>query len=123
MNVPAHQLRPVCLRKDGEEGLIIEWNDGHSSRHSWRHLRLNCPCATCRGEREQPPDPFRILKPSEIPRGPLRPVAVKPVGLYAYSIEWNDGHNTGIFTFDLLRSLCQCEQCSTTSASQPSGAI
>jgi DUF971 family protein len=109
--MPTHQLRPTRLSKDGEEGLLIEWNDGHCSRHAWRHLRLNCPCATCREEREKPPDPFRILKPSEIPRGPLRPLAVKPVGLYAYAIEWNDGHNTGIFTFDLLRALCQCEQC------------
>lgn len=121
MSVPAHQLRPVRLQKEGDEALVIEWNDGHHARHTWSNLRFNCPCATCRHEREQPPDPFRILKPSEISRGPLRPVALKPVGLYAYSIEWNDGHNTGIFTFDLLRSLCQCEQCAARSAHQPSG--
>jgi DUF971 family protein len=33
------------------------------------------------------------------------------VGYYAYSIEWSDGHNTGIFTFDLLRALCECDAC------------
>jgi DUF971 family protein len=106
-----HQLRPVALQKDGEAGLIIAWNDGHRSRYSWPHLRQQCPCATCRDERERPPHPFRILKPSEIPRGPLQAKAVKPVGFYAYTIEWNDGHNTGIYTFEILRALCQCEQC------------
>jgi DUF971 family protein len=118
MTMPASPLRPVALRKDGEDILIIDWNDGHASRHSWRQLRRNCPCATCRDEREKPPEPFRILKPSEIPRGPLKPVAVKPVGYYAYSIELNDGHNTGIFTFDLLRGLCECDQCRTPTTQQ-----
>jgi DUF971 family protein len=111
MNASSFPVRPVKLRKDGEEALLIDWSDGHTSRHTWNHLRLNCPCASCREERSRPPDPFRILKPHEIPRGPLKPVAVRPVGYYAYSIQWNDGHNTGIYTFDLLRSLCQCPQC------------
>ena len=102
---------PVALRKDGEERLLIEWSDGHRSPYAWHHLRANCPCATCREERLQPADPFRILKPSEIPHGPLKPVAMTPLGRYAYKITWNDGHDTGIYSFDVLRALCQCEQC------------
>ncbi len=37
-----------------------------------------------------------------------QPVAIKgmtPVGHYAYSIEFSDGHDTGIYTFELLREL------------------
>jgi DUF971 family protein len=100
-------LRPVSLRKEGEDRLVITWSDGKQGVVTWEKLRLNCPCATCREEREKPPDPFRILKPHEIPRGPLKPVAMPPVGYYAYRIVWSDGHETGIYTFDLLRTLCE----------------
>jgi DUF971 family protein len=34
-----------------------------------------------------------------------------PVGHYAYKITWNDGHDTGIFTLEHLRELCQCAEC------------
>ena len=33
------------------------------------------------------------------------------VGRYAYKIVWSDGHDTGIYTLEHLRSLCQCPQC------------
>ncbi len=102
-------LTPIALKKDGPERLIIEWSDGHRSVYTWQHLRANCPCAGCREERQKPPDPFRILKPNEL--GPLAPVSMPPVGRYAYKIVWNDGHDSGIYTLEHLRSLCQCPQC------------
>lgn len=110
--MPAPTLLPLGLKKDGDRGLIVEWNDGHRSVLGWAHLRSNCPCAGCKEERERPPDPFRVLSPKDLePRPPLRPTALTPVGLYAYKITWNDGHDTGIFTLDHLRRLCQCQQC------------
>jgi DUF971 family protein len=106
------RLVPVALKKDGAAGLIIEWNDGHRSVYAWKHLRDHCPCASCRDETSPPPDPFRILKPSELaPKPPLQPVRLEPVGHYAYKIAWNDGHDTGIYTLENLRALCQCAQC------------
>jgi DUF971 family protein len=33
---------------------------------------------------------------------------MKPTGNYAYGIEFSDGHDTGIFTLELLRSLGTC---------------
>jgi DUF971 family protein len=105
-------LLPVALRKEGEDRLVIEWNDGHRSLYTWQHLRQHCPCASCLEAHAQPPDPFRILKPSELaPRPPLAPVAMAPVGYYAYKISWNDGHDTGIYTLENLRALCQCPEC------------
>jgi len=105
-------LLPVALGKDDQNRLAIEWNDGHRSVFTWKHLRANCPCANCREERITPPDPFRILRPDElVPRPPLAPTAMTPVGRYAYKIVWNDGHETGIFTLETLRSLCQCDEC------------
>ncbi len=106
-------LVPLAVRKEGEDRLAIEWNDGHRSTYRWKHLRDNCPCAGCREVRAQPPDPFRILRPEELaPRPPLAPTAMNAVGRYAYKIIWNDGHETGIFTLEALRALCQCAECS-----------
>jgi DUF971 family protein len=103
---------PRVLAKNGETGLTIEWTDGHHSTYTWEHLRKHCPCAGCKEDHSRPADPFHILKPSELAtRPPLAPVAITPVGHYAYKISWNDGHDTGIFTLENLRALCQCVEC------------
>ena len=111
-------LRPVALSKEGTDRLLVDWQDGHRSVYTWKHLRAHCPCAGCREERLQPPDPFRILKPTEL--APLAPVAMTPVGRYAYKITWSDGHDTGIYTFENLRELCQCSQCASPTNHDPS---
>jgi DUF971 family protein len=102
-------LVPVALRKEGDDRLVVDWSDGHHSVYAWQHLRNHCPCASCREEREQPPNPLRVLKPSELV--PLKPVAMSPVGRYAYKIVWSDGHDSGIYTLEQLRALCQCAEC------------
>lgn len=105
-------LIPVSLRREGEDRLLIDWNDGHHSVYTWGHLRKECPCAGCRGEFGVPPDPFHILTEKEL-NAPkvVRPVEFSPVGRYAYKIVWNDGHDTGIYTLENLRSLCECSDC------------
>jgi DUF971 family protein len=109
----AEVLRPVTIRKEGNDRLAIDWSDGHQSVYTWKHLRDNCPCATCREEKLKPPDPLHILTTAELtPRPPLAPVSMTPVGYYAYKISWNDGHDTGLYTLENLRDLCECAQCS-----------
>jgi DUF971 family protein len=44
-----------------------------------------------------------VLKPEEV--APLTIAGMKPVGQYAYSIEFSDGHSSGIYTLDYLREL------------------
>jgi DUF971 family protein len=97
-------LVPLAIRREGD-GLLIEWSDGVRCTYGWQQLRDNCPCATCREERDKPPDPFRVLKPNELQ--PLQAVAMPRVGNYGYKIVWSDGHDTGIYTLLQLRSLCQ----------------
>jgi DUF971 family protein len=105
MAAPSSPL-PVALRRDGDR-LVIEWSDGFVGSVTWTALRDACPCAGCREERDKPPDPFRLLKPEELV--PLAPVSMPRVGRYAYKIVWSDGHDTGIYTIEHLRQLCEAK--------------
>jgi DUF971 family protein len=97
---------PTSLKSSGDS-LVITWDDGAAHQLTWSFLREQCPCATCRAEREKPQpaddNPLNILKPEEAQ--PCRPVDVRPIGNYAYGIEFNDGHNTGIYSLEYLRFL------------------
>lgn len=86
-----------------KQRLTIEWFDGQRGCVELAQLRKHCPCATCRTERSAEQDnPLRILKSD--PAG-VRVVNARLVGHYAIQFDWSDGHNTGIFQFELLRSL------------------
>jgi DUF971 family protein len=90
---------------DGK-ALEIRWLDGHVSVFEPRYLRLNCPCAGCVDEMTGQ----RTLLPSMVPEG-IYPTAIHYVGRYALQFVWSDGHDTGFFTFETLRSLCTCPEC------------
>jgi len=99
-------LQPTKLSLAPDGRLLIEWNDGSLRSYSFRALRDHCPCATCREKRSQPPPPpnlLTVLSPADT--RPLTLVEMKPVGHYAYTIRFSDGHDTGIYTFELLREL------------------
>jgi DUF971 family protein len=36
---------------------------------------------------------------------------IEPVGSYALQFFWSDGHNTGIYTWEMLRRACPCSMC------------
>lgn len=97
---------PSRLELAEDDRLCIVWSDGHKRLYTPGELRRNCPCATCREQRDAPPPPatsLPVLSPAEAQ--PLALRAMKPVGHYAYSITFSDGHSTGIYTFELLRAL------------------
>ena len=97
-------LHPTKLQLVSPDELQIIWSDDVTQRLAVAQLRDRCPCATCREKRNLPPseeDPLAILKPEETQS--LRIVSMKPVGNYAYGIQFSDGHDTGIFTLELLR--------------------
>ena len=85
-----------------ERVLGITWTDGHESRLDVVELRKKCPCAACVDEKTGE----RILKPETI-SDEVRPHQIDSVGRYACVISFNDGHNTGIYSFRFLRSLAK----------------
>lgn len=88
--------------------LRITWSDGQVRDYAVRELRDKCPCATCREKRNAPPpSPLQLPIISAAEAQPLRITAMKPVGNYAYSIDFSDGHNTGIYTLESLREMGQ----------------
>ena len=102
----APELKPTALRREGD-GLSIDWTDGAKTFVAWNTLRKNCPCASCNEERQKPADPLKLLSDCEVAAGTPQPMKMSPRGHYAYQITWNDGHDTGIFTLELLRQLSQ----------------
>ncbi len=89
----------------------INWADGHSSIYELTYLRRECPCAACQPWKEGL-GPIGVK--SESARnavGELRRVEdVSQVGAYALNFQWTDGHDSGIYSFEYLRSLCPCEE-------------
>jgi DUF971 family protein len=104
-----NQPVPTAIRRVADAGgpnaIEIDWSDGSTARYTPRLLRDACPCATCREKRTAPrPAPMlQVLRPEELV--PLAITGMKPVGQYAYSIAFTDGHDTGIYTLEYLREL------------------
>ena len=84
--------------------LAIVWDDGREDYFPLETLRRACPCAMCKGEKD-------IL--GNLYKGPERPLTARSfqvtgrrlVGGYALQIDWADGHNDGIYSFETLRRL------------------
>lgn len=102
--------QPTRLSLTKDDRLLIEWSDGSRRYYTFRELRDHCPCATCREKRSQPARAaplLPILSPAETQ--PLKVLDMRPVGNYAYGIQFSDGHDTGIYTLELLGQLGQPE--------------
>jgi DUF971 family protein len=96
---------------DAAQTLDIRWADGHASVYPLKYLRGECPCAACRTTREEArSNPFRVIGPNERPPVPVI-TDIQPMGRYGMQIFWQDGHSTGIYTFEYLREICPCDAC------------
>ena len=105
-NGEAHvALSPTSVEL-ADQGVRVEWQDGHRSVYPHRFLRLRCPCAHCVDEWTR----AARLDPETVPND-VRAVDYIEVGNYALDFLWSDTHHTGIYTYEMLRSLCTCIQC------------
>lgn len=85
-----------------ERVLQIEWSNDAKYELPFRYLRGRCPCAGCVNEftGERMVDVPNIPEAIEIENAEL-------VGNYALKIKWNDQHDTGLYTWEHLRDLCE----------------
>jgi DUF971 family protein len=96
-------MRPADIQLIGQE-LAIKWADATESFIPLETLRRGCPCAGCKGEMDIMGNLYRApAKP--LTAASCQLLELRPVGTYAVEPVWGDGHNTGLYTFDLLRKL------------------
>ena len=98
------QPKEIKLNNDGF--LLVEWPDGHKGLHRPYRLRINCACAVCIDENTGK----QILNKKSVPLD-IKIESFSSVGRYALRMLFSDTHNTGIYTFDKLRTICECQEC------------
>lgn len=104
---------PRSIEKVEDAELRIVWDDGHETALDFALLRRQCPCAACKDEWTGE----ALLDPASVPET-VAAIRADTVGNYALSFTFSDGHGTGIYTFEMLRKLCRCPECSYHTGSE-----
>jgi DUF971 family protein len=112
---PRKKASNVKLHVSTGAGVDITWADGHESHYDFAYLREECPCATCNDERGKK-QTFAAAAPASSAVLPMfkpkpRAQSATVMGNYAVQIRFSDGHSTGIYSYDHLRSICPCAEC------------
>lgn len=88
----------VVLTDSGD--ISVGWPDGLQGEFTAYDLRANCPCAACVDEDTGK----RVLDTKLIPLD-IKVDKAQAVGRYALSLEFSDGHTTGIYRYEKLREM------------------
>jgi DUF971 family protein len=99
------------FKQSSAETVMMAWDDGHRGPVSLRSLRDACPCAGCQGETVLLHH-YAAPPPATAAPGRYELKGAAAVGNYAMQFRWGDGHGEGIYTWETLRSLCECPECS-----------
>jgi DUF971 family protein len=92
------------IRKTESGDLALTWDDGKEAVVPLKLLRDHCPCAGCQGETVLLHTYTPVVQP-ELP-GKYELKGIEAVGRYALKLAWGDGHDSGIYPWAILRSLC-----------------
>jgi DUF971 family protein len=90
-------VNPKQIKITEQQRLKISWDNGEESEISLKYLRDECPCANCKGETIL----FKTMRPARI--------KFDTPGKY----EWKDGHDTGIYSWEYLKTLADDEASGT----------
>ncbi len=83
----------------GSRELELRYPGGESYRLSCEYLRVHSPSAEVRGHGPGQ----EVLQTGK--QG-VNITAIKPVGHYALQLVFDDGHDTGLYSWDYLHQLC-----------------
>ncbi|MAT15998.1 MAG: hypothetical protein CMJ46_12095 [Planctomyces sp.] len=93
---------PQNIRALKDKSLMeLVWSAERTDELPFQFLRGRCPCANCVNELTG----VRMVGPEKIDPG-VHPVKMGFSGNYALTMEWSDGHHTGLYTWDYLETLC-----------------
>jgi len=92
------RFQPTSVTVQRRDGVEITFADGYAARLRLGDLRNACPCAACRNAREQGLTPYRG------PAERLEVTALATAGAWALQLTWQDGHATGLYPWERLRT-------------------
>ena len=95
-------FEPREILQESDASLRVTWADGRVCLYEAARLRRVCPCAQCVNEWTGQ----RTLKPDNV-SDEVQIADLTLVGRYALNFRWSDGHETGIYSFQYLRDLCE----------------
>lgn len=99
MTAAAERPWPVELRLDSAKStLTVAFDNGQKFSLPAEYLRVESPSAEVQGHG---PGQKQVVTGKE----QVKIVALEPVGNYAARIRFDDGHDTGLFTWDYLHEL------------------
>ena len=98
--VPLH----LALNHPRKGYLAVYWPDGKASKYLMTDLRKACPCATCKDLLQQlsSSDSLALMDDKSSIDPSVELIEMTTVGRYALQFTWQDGHNTGIYTYEFL---------------------
>ncbi|HCY77900.1 MAG TPA: DUF971 domain-containing protein [Ignavibacteriales bacterium] len=91
---------PIKIKLIEKKKLLIDWDDGKEDLIDLKELRKNCLCATCLSERDKQSKMYIPL----FAENQITIKSIDQVGNYAIQINWNDGHNSGIYEYTFLKN-------------------
>jgi DUF971 family protein len=93
---------PTNLQLIGDE-IAISWSDGAETYCQFERLRAASPSAETQGERDIMGNQYGGDGPKKFLG--VRVVGWEQIGNYAIRFDFSDGHRTGLYSFDYLRTL------------------
>jgi DUF971 family protein len=81
------------------EALVVTYGDGVVATFPVAELRAACPCAGCRSARER----GDVAWPRAGQPATISVLDAELAGAWGISLRWSDGHDTGIYSWDVLR--------------------
>jgi DUF971 family protein len=87
------------IEVDRTSHVEIAFEDGVTARFELAPLRLACPCAECNSRRQKGEPASKWVMEGD----PISITGAELAGAWGLSIDWSDGHSTGIYAWTVLR--------------------
>jgi len=82
------------------DAVTLTWPNGSRTTLGFKALRGSCSCALCIDEMTGE----QRLDEGSIPEN-IAPEEITPLGHYAFSVRWSDGHASSIYAYDRFRNV------------------
>ena len=86
------------------ELLLVSFSENNEAIINLKSLREGCPCASCSGETDALGNLYKGPE-QKLMESSYQISGIQSVGYYGIRPFWKDGHNTGIYTGEMLKKL------------------